>query len=221
MRNLSVSIVIIVILFLILYYLNKEHIDDLVTKKNVCNEIDGRCYNVVDKYSDREKASELLAQLNLFCLKLMKHLRNKYIWNYHPNRHGREISEFLLSNYNPDGIIENAPSSSVNTSYVDDKGRVFAICLREKISGLNKFQNIRDLEFVVIHEMCHMATETYGHEKDFWTHFKFLLKEAEDAGLHKPEDYRADPMNYCSLMVDYNPYHDTQLRDIQIDYEGL
>lgn len=208
------SILLAVLIFLIIYLIYQDDLETFISGRSTCNQLDGRCYKTVSKFENPEKASEILAYLNLFSINLLKHLRNKYIWNYHPSVHAREISEFLISNYNPDGIIENAPTSSVNTSYVDDKGKVFAICLREKTSGNNHFQDLHDLEFVVIHELAHMATESFGHEKDYWTHFKFLLKEAKEAGLHNPINYRINPINYCSLEVTYNPYHDEFLKDI-------
>lgn len=207
-------ILLAVLVCLIIYLIYQDDLDTFISSRNTCNQLDGRCYKTVSKFDHPEKASEILAYLNLFSINLLKHLRNKYIWNYHPSVHAREISEFLISNYNPDGIIENAPNSSVNTSYVDDKGKVFAICLREKMSGNNNFHDLHDLEFVVIHELAHMATESYGHEKDYWTHFKFLLKEAKEAGLHNPINYRLNPMNYCSLEVTYNPYHDEFLKNL-------
>ncbi len=199
---------------LVLYILYRDEIETFVSRKDICNERDGRCYSVVERFSEADKASELLAELNLFCLKVIKHLRNKYLWSYHPNVEARNIVQFLMSNYNPDGIIENAPTSNVNTSYVDDKGKEFGICLREKQSGKNNFHSMHDLQFVVLHEMSHMANVNYGHEEDFWEIFRFLLKEAKEANLHEPFDYSKAPMNYCSLIVSHSPYYDPNIRDI-------
>lgn len=185
--------------------------DELVEK---CNSVDHRCYPVVDEFAEQQRASETLAYLNSFAIKLMRHLRDKYVFQHNTNEHGKEIVMYLLSNYNPDGIIENNPPDTNNTSYVDEKGKVFAICLREKLSGLNKLHSKHDLEFVVLHELTHMATESYGHGRDFWTHFKFLLKEAKEAGLHHAINYKESPMVYCGLSVDYNPVFDETLIDL-------
>lgn len=184
--------------------------------KERCNSIDGRCYKIVNSYEDNIKASDMLAELNLFCLKLMKHLRNKYIFHNSGNPEGRSIIEFLLSNYNPDGIIENDPVGIVNTSFVEDKGKIFGICLREKISGKNKFHDMQILKFVVLHEMAHMANVNTGHDLDFWEIFKFLLMEAKSINLYNPDDYTKTPINYCGLIVDQNPYFNNQLRNIFI-----
>lgn len=203
-----------VLALIAIYLIYQDEIDSFVSKSPVCNSVDGRCYKVVEKFEQSRQASELLALLNAQCVKLMRHLRNKYLWSYSDNQRAKDIVTFLLSNYNQDGIVENAPNSDVNTSYVDDKGKVFAICLREKQSGKNMFHKIDELMFVVLHEMSHMATFSYGHETDFWTNFKFLLTEAKEAGIHNPVDYSKVPINYCSLKVDYNPYFDKKLEVI-------
>jgi hypothetical protein len=205
---------IVVIVLLTLYFLYREDIETFLSRRNICNDIDGRCYNVVEKFAESQQASKLLAELNKFCLQFMRHLRSKYVWAYSDNQEATDLVTYLLSNYNPDGIIENAPTNNVNTSYVDDKGRVFALCLREKISGKNTFHDIHDLQFVALHEMAHMANVNFGHETDFWEIFKFLLKEANEANLHDPRDYSTNPMNYCSLLVAHNPYFDESIRDI-------
>ena len=208
------AISIAAVILAVLYFVYRDEIESFVTKKDVCNDLDGRCYPVSEKFSETDKASKLLAELNIFCLNVMKHLRNKYLWTYNSNTEAKNIVKFLMSNYNPDGIIENVPTSDVNTSYVDDKGKEFGICLREKQSGQNQFHNMHDLQFVVLHEMAHMANVRFGHEEDFWEIFKFLLTEAKEAGLHEPFDYSKVPMNYCSLVVSHNPYFDENTRVI-------
>lgn len=217
---MSNGTVIVIIIILVICF--NEKIEQFVARSTVCAD-DGRCYKVATKYSHRDKASELLAEINIFCIKLMRHLRNKYVFDtviydnpyeMSKQRTKTNIVKFLLSNYNPDGIIENDPKNDINTSYVEDKGKIFALCLREKKSGTNQFHKMEELEFVVIHEMAHMANEAVGHETDFWTVFKFLLKEAELAGLHIPVNYERYPMTYCSLYVDYSPYFDDTLVDL-------
>ncbi len=205
------NLITIVLMIIVIYLLYKKY-----NKTRVCNSVDGRCYIVSDKFHNSEDASVLLANINIYCIKLLRHLRNKFTKqtdDVYINK-WRDNVMFLLNNYNPDGIIENTPIGIVNTSYVDDKGKVFAICLREKISGNNNFQNMHDLHFVVLHELTHMATYDYGHGSEFWTNFKFLLTGAKEAKLHEPVDYSLAPINYCKLKVDYNPYFDSMIKII-------
>ena len=201
--------IIIIFLFCLLNILNGGVYEAFTTKKT-CTIRDGRCYSVVGKYNNQLEASNKLAHLNAFSIKLMRHLREKYIYNT-TDEEKRNTVKYLLSNYNPDNMIENAPVGSVNTSYVDNKGEVFAVCLREKKSGKNMFHDNKILEFVVMHEIAHLMTKEYDHSLNFWKNFKFLLTEAKIAGLHYPTNYKINPVNYCSLDVDYSPYYDDNL----------
>jgi len=180
-----------------------------------CNKIDDRCYKVSNKFdSDTyNQASQILARLNIFSITLIRHLRKTYLWNNN-NKYKHDMVEFLLQNYNPGSIIENAPDSDVNTSYVENKGKVFAICLREKSSGKNKFLPMHLIEFVVLHEMSHLASRGIGHGSEFWINFKIMLKEANKIHLHKPIDYSKHPVVYCSLKVQYNPFFDDNIPDL-------
>jgi hypothetical protein len=161
----NINLVLCVVLVIILLYQMKNKIDPFLATRKECNPSDGRCYKVSTKYNKNthQEASLLLAALNKFSVNFMKHLRNKFLWERNGTPAQQDIVLFLLNNYNPDSIIENAPDSDINTSYVEDKGKVFAICLREKESGENKFIPIHELEFVVIHEMTHLGTRTIGH----------------------------------------------------------
>jgi hypothetical protein len=190
-----IYLVVVIILILIYYVVS--------VRRTVCNNIDGRCYTVIDSH-DKYQASQLLARLNIFATTLIKHL-SKY--NSDP-KYGPMVKR-LTQNYNPNNIIENDPPSNVNTSYVEDKGKVFAICLREKKSGMNRFHDISILQFVVMHEMSHLASVCVGHDCiEFWENFKFLLSEAKSIGIHEPVNYKKSPANYCSLDVNYSPFYD-------------
>jgi len=209
------TLVVCVFLLIVLLYQCSESIEEFMTTKRKCNSIDGRCYRVSTKFDPDtlDDASELLAKLNEFSIKLIRHMRDTYLWDSKSAPYKRKITDFLLHNYNPSSIIENVPKGDVNTSYVENKGKVFAICLREKLSGLNKFIPMHSLEFVVIHEMAHMASRGIGHKHEFWINFKILLQEANRIGLHRPVNYKKHPIIYCSLKVDYNPFFDASVPD--------
>ena len=200
----------------VLFILICQSTDAFTSRQNTCNNIDNRCYSTVDKYDNSQEASEMLAKLNAFNIALLRHLRAKYIFDNNQHR-ASPLVAYLLHNYNPDNIIENAPIGQVNTSYVDNKGETFAVCLREKSSGRHRMHDEKTLQFVVMHEMAHLTLADYGHNTDFWTNFKFLLTEAKAAGLHSPQNYERDQVEYCSVQVDYSPYYDDSLEDLTRD----
>lgn len=177
-----------------------------------CNAMDHRCYPVAREFAatTHESASELLAHANLFTIALLRHLRQKYLFNTQASTspYKQKIVTRLLHNYNPDNYVENNPPTDENTSYVEDKGEVFGVCLREKVTGRGEFHSKHLIEFVVLHEISHLASIAYDHGDEFWTNFKILMEEAKEAALHEPVDYSKSPVNYCSLIVDYNPYFD-------------
>lgn len=201
-------IVILIVALIVLLYIARDPTQEfLITRSSVCNSTDGRCYRVVDQFANKDQASEKLAYVNRFGTQLMKYMRDKYTW-HGPGKNAAMVKR-LFDNYNPDNIIENAPATDKFTSYVEDKGVVYALCLREKVSGKNEFHDYNILEFVAMHEMAHMASVTAQHDDiEFWSNFKILVANAVEAGMHKPIDYSKDPVNYCRLIVDYNPFFD-------------
>jgi hypothetical protein len=202
------------ILLILLIYSCKSQIYNYNTLTNKCNEIDGRCYKIVNTFAKNTHltASQILAYLNQFSIKLLRYMRKKFLWERKGDIYKYRITKELLHNYNPNSIIENNPINDVNTSYVENKGKVFAICLREKKTGNSNFIDTHSLEFVVLHEMAHLASFKYGHEEEFWINFKILLENAYEMGIHQPKDYKKNPMYYCSLFVNYNPFYDKNIQ---------
>lgn len=204
------TITVLIITFLIVLYLinfkNSEH--------TVCSNNDGQCYKISTAFVDQEDALNELSRINNFNAKFIKYLRNKYIWTSNQNNNiMRAITINLINNYNPDVLKENNPSTTKNTSYVLDKGKSIAFCLREKETGYNKIEDTEMLNFVNIHEISHLAMSYHDpeHGTEFWQTFKLLLEEANAAGLYNPIDWNRSPKNYCGLLVNYNPIFDEKI----------
>lgn len=197
------EVIIVVLVVILLYYLCSCGDND--RQKFSCNTIDGRCY----KFSSPQ-TSPILGTLNMFNVKLLRHLRDKYIDTNTSNKYAEHATQLMLNTYNPDNLIENITNDPDNTSYVEDKGRVMALCLREM--NTQKIHEIEILKFVNLHELSHLAMERRdnSHLTDFWTCFKWLIKEATEIG-YKPINFQANPIVYCGVPVSYNPYFDDHL----------
>ena len=203
---------VIVIVFLVfVYWMYYSRINAFLVKSNV----DNMSYKVHAAYGKPKNAANTLAMLNKTAVDLLKHLKKKY--KPHDKNSDSIIKSkirFLLKNYDPDNIVENAPDNiHKSTSYTQNKGELLAMCLRPRDPNDNNdvFHNDNILKFVLIHEMAHMMTYEYGHGRGFWINFKFLLQEAVEAGIYKPVSYRENPINYCGMDVDYNPLYDPRL----------
>jgi hypothetical protein len=174
--------------------------------------VDGMPYRVHADHPEAEAAADSLALLNRRAVALARHLRRVY--RDDPGPRGA-ATRALLARYNPDRIVENSPlDPSKDTSYTIDKGRVLALCLRNRGrdgAGPGALHDDGVLTFVLLHEMAHIASDEVGHPPGFWRTFKWLLLEAEAAGLYWSPDYAREPLVYCGLRIAYNPRYDADL----------
>ncbi len=162
------------------------------------SDIDKQHYCVRHR-KDIDDAVNLLATINKKNKKLISHLKKKY-----PDK---ENVKRLVNKYNPRKLVEINPLSE-HTAYSENKGEKLAFCLtRQKSINSNKI-DINTLTFVAIHELAHIASVTIGHNEEFWTNFKFLLDNAVEIGTYEPIDYKNDPIEYCGMEINDNPYYD-------------
>lgn len=166
---------------------------------------------VAQKYSNKKEAAEFLDRLHTDMLKFMGYLKKKYRvdeydgdWSKYT--HQQRIVKSLITNYNPDTIIENDPSVSMDTAYTVNKGEAMYFCLRQREDPM-KFNPYNAAMFAMLHEMTHIACyHLYAHPPDFWRTFKWVLQEAEMSGVYTPVDYSKVPTTYCGLKIQSNPY---------------
>lgn len=178
-----VIFVVVIILFL---YIKSYYAEVVYVKSN----IDGRNY-LVRKLPDRQKAADMLADINEDLLKLVKHLVAKYPDNDEVKR--------LFKNFNPNNVSEGSAQSGY-TSYSVNKGERIILCIRQK-DATDSFVEKNVVMYVAIHELSHLATESIGHDKAFWDNFRFILKEAVDIGIYEKKDFAKNPTPYCGIKI--------------------
>jgi hypothetical protein len=191
-------------------------------------EIDNRRWNVIESYPNRVAAAELLSEVNSRIINYMRYLKIKYHINETEDVIHREgdlhtrvtsgdtymIVNTLLTNYNPDVFNETDPKTTDETSWTINKGDAMFICIRDK-KDPTKLVSPDLVLFVMLHESAHIANYNgWGHPKRFWEVFKFLLWEAENAGIMHNVDFSIYPADYCGLHIDYNPLFDNNLRNL-------
>lgn len=199
----------------------------LSPEEPIKSRLDGETYKVIGSYQDSEAAANLLAQVNLSILATLGHIKNKYGVNRYDDalrlgeegaveaggsRRKRDIAERILKNYNFEVISENDPFMGSGTTYTVDKGARIKFCVRDKKDG--SLHDAGILVFVGLHELAHIGNPTWGHNMDFWEVFKFILREAVEAGAYTPIDYKKQPVEYCGMNVNHNPLFDSSIADI-------
>jgi predicted metal-dependent hydrolase len=165
--------------------------------KCIVSDIDGNKYCVRER-DKIQLVADLLAKVTNNMKALVLHMKKTY-----PER---KNVERLVKNFNPKKIYETLPTSSY-TAYSENKGEKLAFCTTTTKGG-NKLIDENTLTFVAIHELSHLATKTVGHTDEFWSNFKFLLKEAKKEGIYNPVDYKKNPQPYCGMTITDNPYFD-------------
>lgn len=181
------------------------------------SKFDGISRKVHTNHPDYKNAAKVMSILNDKNIRMMSHLRDKYIMNpmmqhKYPDRYNLAIT--MMEKYSPDVLVENSPMDiKGDTSYTLNKGKTVAICLRNK-KNLN-LHDLNTLTFVTLHELTHLSIKDRGHTKKFWRSFKFVLEEANELNLLKLIDYSKNVTYYCNgLMIDHNPFFDTKILSI-------
>jgi hypothetical protein len=161
--------------------------------------VDGRSYKV-RKLPDSQEAANLLAKLRIRLQTLMDILEQKY-----PSK--PQVIR-LKKNFVPDPrrFLESTPDAK-HTSYSVNKGESVHFCLRQR-NGNEQLVDENVMTFVALHEMAHMATESIGHDADFWNNFAWLLARAEENNLYKYTDFKAHPVLYCGVTITDSPKYD-------------
>jgi len=170
---------------------------DAFNLKCIISDVDGNKYCVRER-AKLEMAADLLANVTSNMSKLVKFM---------DETHGdQERVERLVANFDPESITETLPTSKL-TAYSENKGEKIAFCLNANKDG-NKLIDMETLTFVAIHELSHVMSIDVGHGDEFWVNFKFLLENAEKAGVYKNIDYKESPQSYCGMDITDNPFFD-------------
>lgn len=196
----------------------------------------GDRFQVLTDFHDHMDAAGLLDKVNNDFINFLRYLRGKYLVYKNVKTGGTvaynhildadagclvpvspphlvDIVQRLVSNYNPEELIENRPGFG-DTSYTLDKGRKLFMCLRSK-SAPHQLHDKNTVMFVLLHEAAHIGNAGWGHgSHDFWPIFKFLLYEAGRFGIIKNIDYSKNPVEFCGLVIGYHPGQDKTLPDI-------
>lgn len=153
-------------------------------------------YYLVRNEGNKQIAANFLAEIRNDLINLCLYISDNY--KEYENVNIDEINRFFYR-LHPDNIIE-APDDKENTSYCINKGEEIAICLRHKNDN-NKLHIKNTIIYVILHELSHVMSVTIGHNDEFMTNFKFLLKAAIDAKIWKKINYSKYPVEYCGITI--------------------
>ena len=98
--------------------------------------------------------------------------------------------------------ISETATGETSAAYVVNKGQELRVCLND--------ENENDTMFVLLHELAHIMSKSYGHNDEFKKNMDFLVKEAVKLNIYKPTDYTKSPINYCGVTISSTPCHNNK-----------
>lgn len=88
-----------------------------------------------------------------------------------------------------------------SAGYTINKGQEIRVCL-SKLNG--KYQpNL--VMFILLHEMAHIMSASYGHNQEFQDNMEKILKIAVAIGVYIPRDFSVNPAKYCGVVITNSP----------------
>ena len=99
-------------------------------------------------------------------------------------------------------VVREIAAHEDTAAYTVNKGEEMRLCIRKEDGTFHDFNH---LAFVVLHELGHMMSISYGHDEEFQSNFDAVIHIASSIGLYTPEDFDKNPIVYCGIKVTSSP----------------
>lgn len=187
----------ILCMFVLIIIIKMYFESEMFQLKCIVSNVNGNTYCVRER-SKAPLVADLLAKISDKMKYLIEHLKEHH--------NDRENVKRLVNKFNPKKISETLPTSKY-TAFSENKGQRLAFCTNTKKDG-NQLIDENTLTFVALHELSHIMTKSIGHNEEFWSNFRFLIHNAVEIDIYKPENYKKYPKSYCGMNITDNPYYD-------------
>jgi hypothetical protein len=162
-------------------------------------------YYLVRNLPDKQDAADRLARVRAKILRLRKHLEQTHM--------DKPFVSQMINNFDCSSsrFSESTPDAQY-TSYSVNKGEKIFMCLRQR-NEREELVNENIVLFVALHEMSHVGTASIGHTPEFWNHFAWVLKQAEQLKIYEYTDFAAHPVEYCGVHITDSPTYKDSVND--------
>ena len=198
-KEIILTIIITLIIFLLLN--NDSRVDTFSSLTNKSYSV--RQCNDKDKM---DKKADFLAKLDIKANKIVDYMNTKSVPN---NEIGSKVHDRFKNS-----TISETPENDSGAAYTINKGPI-SICI-EKNDG--SFFDEEDAFFVILHELAHVMSDSYGHGKEFQENFDFITKLAVKLELWKDKNYQKNHKDYCGVEITSSPCDDDKCSPKQLDY---
>lgn len=158
-----------------------------------------RTFGVRESNSENVK-NDAIQYLNNISQKV-DYLTNHMYVNQIPNQ---EISKKLYYRWK-DCSLKETSSFDNSIAYTVNKGTEIRLCIR---SDKDTFEDPNTTMFVVLHELAHIMSNSYGHNEEFKTNFSYIVSLAASLDIYEPQNFSEKPRTYCNTVINTTPCSD-------------
>ena len=155
----------------------------------------GKTYKI---RNDGNKLNNIKAD---FLAKLDEKARNLVKYMYENKLPSQDVSKRTYNRFKNCSIGET-PNGDKSAAYTINKGNggIYICCLTD-----GKLNSENDSFFVILHELAHVMSNSYGHGDEFKENFDYIVKLAVKLDYWKDPKYEEKPVNYCGVKVTSSP----------------
>lgn len=160
------------------------------------SEYDGKDYNVrkIGPPEIRQNAADYLAKINHQVDRLV-------LYMYQNDLPDRDTAQRLYYRWKKCDLKETN-SSEKSAAFTLNKSTEIRLCIRDKNGN---FEDLNTSIFVILHELAHVMSISYGHEEEFKSNFSYITHLASQLGIYRPEDFKRSPKMYCGVEINTTP----------------
>ena len=164
------------------------------------------CYCGLQYFKDAVVINDSIVDEKIVQLNKLKQMEKQLLEKLRKSKYNSQKNvKRLFTNWS--GVIhEKEVGIDKNVlAYNTNKGEKINICLKNPVTK-TEITDINTMYFVLLHELAHVMTNDYKHNKEFWDNYRFLIKFSIDNGLYEYVNYNTDPVYFCGNSINYNPY---------------
>lgn len=195
---LGIILLTIIITFCFIYLLKPK--DDV---SHFTSTIDGKNYIIRDKgsHETKQQVADYLSNISTKVDLLVDYMKRHSL----PDQ---EVANRLYNRWRRCHLRETS-SSEDSAAYTVNKGEEMRICIRKnnnlRHDNNSPLENPNTAMFVILHELSHVASVSYGHGEEFSENFSYIVHLASNLGIYKPENFTNTPIEYCGTVINTTP----------------
>lgn len=184
---ISVTIVFAFLGYFVLIFFCSDNVSPFVSN------YDGKDYSVRNTKS-KQTASNYLAKINEKIDLLVDYMHDN-------NLPDPDTGKRLYHRWKKCDLKETN-SSEKSAAYTLNKSTEIRLCIRDS-NGL--FEDPNTSMFVILHELAHVMSVSYGHGDEFKRNFSYITHLASSLGIYEPQDFKINPKTYCGVEINTTP----------------